>query len=202
MANRALKIVKAFQTVVRCPCFRGHEGIEDHVEERWKRKDWEAILFQHKRACRLRVVLALSSAELLTDKQYWELLRLVWSDSETIFANLPHWFNSLSRRDGGDPKRLFMTDEDRKAYDALPEEFTVYRGYQPDYHNEDGLSWTLDREVAQRLGNRAWVYKFLDKPVEDPLNRGKVREMRVKKSDVFAMVTDRDEEEVILLNKG
>jgi hypothetical protein len=92
-----------------------------------------------------------------------------------------------------------MTEEERKFLADLPELITVYRGYQPLTGNEDGMSWTLDRDVAQRLGNRWWTTAVDDKPLTDPLNRGQVQERVIQKSEIFAYLGGRKESEVIIL---
>lgn len=125
---------------------------------------------------------------------------LVWYDTETVFMNFYRWGNLLTNTGRGDPK-LFMTDGDRAALEAMPDELTVYRGYRPDCKNENGFSWTLDRNVAERLGNRAWMQFVDDKPLGDPQNRGRVIEKVVKKSEIFAYLTERGEAEIILLPK-
>lgn len=42
-----------------------------------------------------------------------------------------------------------MSEDDRRAYKALPNVVTVYRGCYP--FNRDGLSWTTCREVAEKF---------------------------------------------------
>jgi hypothetical protein len=82
-----------------------------------------------------------------------------------------------------DPRK-FMTERECQKFDGLPDEFTVYRGYQGE--NADGASWTLSLEVAEMF-----IALRQDLPV------GRIRERRVKKAEVFACL-DTDEQEVIL----
>lgn len=81
--------------------------------------------------------------------------------------------------------RKFMYARDRKKFDRLPEEFTVYRGFQGP--NRDGCSWTLSYKCALR---------FTDLRPELP--KGKVIKRRVKKSDVFAVLATKEQEVIIL----
>lgn len=49
-----------------------------------------------------------------------------------------------------DVHALFMSDEDKEKFDALPEEFTVYRGCDS-LRNANGISYTLSRKIAERF---------------------------------------------------
>jgi alpha-L-fucosidase len=65
--------------------------------------------------------------------------------------------------------------------------------------NQHGFIWTLDREVAERLGDRAWTPCIPDKPLVDSEHRGRVAEKTIKKSEVIAYLTGREEAEIILI---
>jgi hypothetical protein len=83
----------------------------------------------------------------------------------------------------------FMTAADRKAFNKLPPRFTIYRGFQNGARK--GFSWTLNREyVAEMFSN-----------LDERFPRGEVIERRVKKSEVFAYISDFDEDEIILQRK-
>jgi hypothetical protein len=92
-----------------------------------------------------------------------------------------------------DPQQ-FMTARERKKFAALPDTFTVYRGYVnfPDgvFDNADGLSWTLDRNVAEF---------FTSEMIPGVVSN--IRERRVQKSNVFAYVekNGNNEKEIIIL---
>jgi hypothetical protein len=132
----------------------------------------------------------------LTDKEYWSLLSYVWTDSETIFANLWFWLEAFGSQR---PEReQFMSAEERAFLASLPDQITVYRGYRPQANNEIGFSWTLSREVAERLANRAFMRGLkLDKAIIHP--GGEVIERVISKADVFAYCNDeRQEQEIIL----
>ncbi len=80
--------------------------------------------------------------------------------------------------------RKFMTPAECRKFDQLPDEFTVYRGYQSD---PAGESWTLLREVAE-----AFAVQRPDLPPGEVITR------RIKKSEVFAYL-DTPEQEIIIL---
>jgi hypothetical protein len=51
------------------------------------------------------------------------------------------------RHRNGDPE--LMDSEERAAFEALPDEFVIYRGCGP--HNVRGFSWSLSRDVAAKF---------------------------------------------------
>ncbi len=81
-------------------------------------------------------------------------------------------------------KTLLMDDDEQKQYSALPEEITVYRGIRGRGRLE-ALSWTLDIDKAE------WFAKRWNKG-------GKVYSAMVKKEDVLAVFTSRNEDEIVV----
>lgn len=83
---------------------------------------------------------------------------------------------------------LLMTTDECMALARLPEVITVYRGCYA--HNRDGLSWTLDRSVAEALPYML-RYQHRDAKVIPYLLSGKVKRDRV----IYKM--DRNESEIV-----
>ena len=116
---------------------------------------------------------------LLSNPRYWEVMRTVWvAVGSTETAPLFRTLMQSSR-----PCRSwFMTPEDDAALDAMPFPLTVWRAYDAD--PDPGISWTLDRVwcegYAKAKGRR-------------------VKSMQVSRDQVFAYVSRRGEEEVIIL---
>ena len=124
----------------------------------------------------------------LTDSEYCTLLKYVWTDSETIFANLRFWLKAIS---SPRPEReQFMSAEERAFLVALPDQITVYRGYRPEFKNQFGLSWSLSREIAEKLANRIKGVRH---------SGGEVVELKISKADVFAYCHDVMQEQEIIL---
>lgn len=123
----------------------------------------------------------LNSRKRLSDERYWEILRTIWviagkREHYSVFREL--FSSKRPRRD------WFMTIEDAQALDAMPDELEVYRAAYPE--EDDGLSWSLDR---------AFVAGYAAK-------KGRVAiERRVKKRDVFAYISRRGEEEILILKE-
>jgi hypothetical protein len=82
-------------------------------------------------------------------------------------------------------REYMMTDEDKQAFNALPEVVTVYRGCQKGL-NENGLSWTTDKDKAEFFAHRF-------------RKQGIILKRQVRKSEIVAMLTGRGESEVIVL---
>ena len=118
-------------------------------------------------------------ARLLSNPRYWEVMRTVWvAVGSTETAPLFRTLMQSSR-----PCRSwFMTPEDAAALEAMPFPLTVWRAYDAD--PDPGISWTLDeqwcRGYAQAKGRR-------------------VKQMQVSREQVFAYVSRRGEEEMIVL---
>jgi hypothetical protein len=117
--------------------------------------------------------------------QYGRLVRRVWTESnDVLWTSMREWtdlFLSLSEVS----RRQFMTQQDQKVFDALPEKFHVYRGYYPNL-NEGGMSWSLDREIAVGYGPKD----------------ARVRSKTIQKSDVLGYTNARNDKEIILQAEG
>lgn len=125
-------------------------------------------------------------AKWLSNPRYWELLRTVWlAAGSTETAPLFRMMMKSQR-----PCRSwFMTPEDAHALDAMQFPITVWRAFDPKYDGEDagdpGISWTLDYK---------WCLDYAEK-------KGRIiRKRQVHRSDIFAYITRRGEEEIIILD--
>lgn len=118
-------------------------------------------------------------AYLLPNPSYWELLRSVWvAAGRTDNANEFVPFFKSNRPS----KSWFMTPEDAAALEAMPFPLTVWRAYDAD--PDPGISWTLDEQWCRGYAKAK--------------NR-RVKQMQVSREQVFAYVSRRGEEEVIIL---
>ena len=120
----------------------------------------------------------------LSKKERSEIMHEVWISVENINGNINvSQIEILKRLRKCNPKYL-MGQENFKVYENLPDIFTVYRGLQENAQ-EDGLSWTLSKDVAEWFANR------FD-------NEGEIIEKVIHKSEVIAYFSDRDEDEIVL----
>lgn len=155
------------------------------VKKALQNKKYDSYVWLHERPYRIEAFREIE--HLLSDTAYWKLVADIWTDTENQWQNHQEWKDLL----GSDrPSRNYLMDE--KEFNtllALPDVVTIYRGCQKGI-NEHGLSWTLDKSIAQ------WFSTRLDRDGE-PI----VLERTVPKSDIIAVFTGRGESEVIFLER-
>jgi hypothetical protein len=147
-------------------------------------RDAETFVFAHARPYRFPALL--ESADWAgSGTPQGDLVRDVWVDSENIWQHYDEWRDLLFATDPND----FMSADDKKFLKKLPRKFTIYRGCIP-YGNtgEDGISWTTERDVAEMFAQRLTCR-----------DKGEVISRTVRKQDVYAILTQRSEEEIIIL---
>jgi hypothetical protein len=146
--------------------------------------DYDSIIFLHERPYRLNAFVEfIHNDEKITDQQYWKLLSEIWIDSENIYQNKHYWKYLLNGKRKG--KEFFMSSEDCKYFNNLPDIITIYRGYIPK-KNKTGFSYTLDKEKAEWFANRF-------------SNNGNIIEKTIRKKDAFAYLNGRGEQEIIMI---
>ncbi|MBK7362687.1 MAG: hypothetical protein IPJ01_10365 [Micavibrio sp.] len=158
-----------------------YEVLSEDVKKAFENKKYDSYIFMHERPYRLKAFLDVES--LLDDNDYWEFICDIWVDSENIWQNIKTWKKLLGQRK--ETKGYFMSEDDKKAFDNLPDKLIVYRGYVKG-KNEKGLSYTTDENKAKWFAKR--FYKD-----------GEVTSRYVDKKDVFAYTNRRSENEIILL---
>jgi hypothetical protein len=126
-------------------------------------------------------------AYLVDDEEYWELVSDVWRDTE----NLWQWGDKIDRILGDEPEetRRMMDDDDRQVFDALPDTIEVFRGYDEQFEDTPGWSWTLDHERARWFARR-WSARAGHEP--------RVAVGEVAKANVAAYIGGRNEAEIIV----
>lgn len=141
-------------------------------------------LFLHERAYRLKAFRQIR--HLISDAKYWRMLEWVWSDAEYLTQNKKVWLPLLNSKRRY--RLLMMNRKDRKAFEAMPVEFTIYRGHKKGI-GRNGLSWTLSRDKA------VWfAYRFAESDARTHM----LLTGTCKKSDVFCYTSGRKEEEIII----
>ena len=149
-----------------------------------KASDWGLVLALHERPYRIDAFTEIT--HLMTDREYWEALAWLWTDSENIRETADVWEEMiLSDR----PEReAMMTEEEAVALAAMPEEILVYQGHTSE--RSDGLSWTVRENIALWFARRFALLES-DQPA--------VTYGRAYKRDVIAYFMGRNEYEVLLL---
>lgn len=116
--------------------------------------------------------------------KFWTGLHHVWS----VFDAIPHArYAQMFRKHGRKWNVAFMSEAQQAIYKGLPDRVTVYRGQNADA--PIGLSWTLDRAVAEGFarGHRGAVRSA---PV--------IIQASVHKSDIASVQWERQEQEIVV----
>ena len=155
---------------------------QERLKEFENDKNFESYLFLIEKPFRVTTFSELVKQNKIKrlSKKYWKILSFIWTDSENIFQNKELWDDLLKDKTNS---HFFMSKKDLNFFNSLENEFMVYRGYT---HWENGYSYSLDKERAVFFANRFG-------------QNGKVKEMLVKKEDVFAYTNSREENEIIIL---
>lgn len=150
--------------------------------------DWSTYVFLHERPYRFNALEFADVFGTCPPQEFWQLVADVWTDSENVWQNAEAWRDLLERA-GADERRWMMDEEEADALAVMPDEITVWRGCIAG-QNEDGFSWTIDREKAE------W---FAKRFASAQRGEGRVIEGRVKRVDVIAHFTGRGESEIVVL---
>jgi hypothetical protein len=166
-----------------------YQAKKDAIQKAIDEKDFISYIFLHERPYRINAFVFFTDTYKVRDKDYWEMLRDIWVDSENIWQNKNLFKKLLSSKRKS--SEYFMNASENIFFDKLPEEFTIYRGYHEN-KNKNGFSYTLDKDKAEWFSLR-----FSDANRYVP----NIKEIVVKKKDVFAYIDSRDEKEIIYLKK-
>lgn len=151
-----------------------------------EKRDWNTYVYLHERPYRMDAFIELVGMDVMTSREYWTVLGSIWTDTENMWQSEEDWQYFLENGPAG---HLAMMDEDERAlFYQLPDEFTVYRGFQIDGRWES-MSWTTDKSIAEFFAKR------LLHPDETPY----IAEGKVKKEHVIALFQGRGESEIVVL---
>ena len=149
-----------------------------------REEQWSRFIFLHERPYRLQAFQEIQDR--LTDIGYWHLLGEVWIDTENAWQSIKTWrslFNSKRSH-----SHYIMDEVEQEMYGNLPSKFTIYRGCS--YENENGISWTLDKDKAEFFANRCSTFG----------RKGKVIYREIDKKNTVALLLGRNEQEIIVRN--
>lgn len=173
-------------------------GTESHLNDRLKMKrelirdaldegKWHTAVFHHERPYRVAIFESLLAWRIKDPAQWWEIVSGIWTDSENIWQEMERWEGIFESAPEGDP----MDDEERKVFDALPDEITIYRGTCAPDGIGSGMSWTLDRDKAEWFATRLYMPGRSGAP--------QVVTGVVSKADAIGYQAGRGEQEIIAL---
>jgi len=154
------------------------------ADEALAKKNWGKYIYLHERPYRIDAFEDVMDE--MTDQEYWSRLSDIWVDSENIGAQPSRWRELLLSDRGS--RESFMNENERAELAKLPQKFTVYRGYSENDQEEFGMSWSTDAEVAE------WFARRFARDDEKII----MESLEISKDEVFAYVTRRGEDEIIL----
>jgi hypothetical protein len=143
-------------------------------------KNFNQFIFLHERPYRLLAFVDIKRN--LNNKNYWKLLSNIWTDTENSYQDLETWRKLFQSK--RNHKENLMDEQELETLESLDNELVVYRGCVKNL-NENGLSWTLDKNQAKWFANR------FEKD-------GVVLEKQISKKSIVAYFNGRNEEEVIV----
>lgn len=135
-----------------------------------------------------RLPALLDETLLAPDAVFWRVFLHWWGDCDRTWEHQEILLCELRvRRAAAFSPAESSSAADKKFFRKLPDPVTVYRGCSRE--RIDGLSWTVDLEVARGF---ARGHRFI--PVPDPV----VAKSTIGKAHIFAVFNTRKEGEVLL----
>lgn len=190
--------------VLRCDINNQYKRNLERLRIAKQDKNWFEFVFTHERPYRLRTLFSLAEnvpqkakgaygkivadfEPTLTNSAYWKLVAAVWTDLENIWQ-YAHELDRIfyPKRFDHNKRRQMMKSKERKAYDALPNVVTVYRGCGPE--NQMGWSWTIDKKKG------VWFAERFD----GAGHGGVLLSARCSKVKILALFLARGESEVVI----
>ncbi len=163
-----------------------------------------------------RPELLLSLSEKVSSDAWLDLFREYWTSCDSCSLYHEEFRNILFTYNIKKIREKTHSAEDKTFYDSLPESFEVYRGTFIDEQFIDGISWTTDKEIAERFKNGYENFKngggmrirYMINMNQEKFSRLKdisesgttVLTKTVNKKDVFVN-TSRGEHEILILEK-
>jgi len=117
---------------------------------------------------------------------FWKIFLEVWSVCDCTWKVREPLLHQLKSASAQICATSYFNDADRTFFESLPTDITVFRGCSTERIN--GLSWTTDAAVA-----RGFAYGHRGILVPEPV----LVTAKVEKKNIFAVITDRAENEVL-----
>ena len=171
---------------------------KEYIQNCISKKEPHSYIFMHEKPYRLQAFYAAMDEHKIIKEYsptYWKLLRDVWVTSENVWEYDMEWRILLNSKNKNAEK--FMTLSERKALDKMfkdSETIEIYRGACE--RNKNGLSYSLEKGIAQWFANR-----FAVKNSGQFTGRERqVYTKRVRREDIFAYIKNSEEEIILFWN--
>ena len=157
------------------------------VQREYESRNWASYVFIHERPYRFDVFCEIKD-KITLEKEFWDLVGSIWTDSENICENFDEWHELWSEPLPG--REAVMDEKERNLLNAMPDSFQIWRGAGHPLP-EAGLSWTRDRQKAIWFARR---HHESTRHKDAHLASG-----IVKKKHVLGYFTGRNEREIVVL---
>lgn len=94
-------------------------------------------------------------------------------------------------------KDKIMTQEEMSYLESLPEKFTIYRGVRVPSQVDKGISWTVNKEIADKFINMQNAMHIERQNGRTSPFIYNLRKKRINKKDVICYINERNENEII-----
>lgn len=156
------------------------EMLEDYAKD----ENWLGYILTYERPYRL-YGFGIAAGDIHDDETYWHVLGHIWTDSENIWQEEEQWLEYLSDERPG--REHLMDEDEREAFESLPDTLTIHRGYKQD-DRKMGMSWTLEVKMAEWFAAR-----LAHHDEDDP----RVVSGTIDKAKAIAYFTGRNEQEIV-----
>jgi hypothetical protein len=117
---------------------------------------------------------------------FWKIFLQVWSGCDCTWKVREQLLRQLEGASAQICATVYFSDASRRFFESLPADITVFRGCSREHTS--GLSWTTEPVVAR---NFAYGHRGIRPPAAVLVTA------KVKKKNIFAVITDRAENEVV-----
>jgi hypothetical protein len=168
-------------------------GRAEHRAELLRAMDFKAYLWSFGGHERFKPFLEIE--HLLSDKQYWKCVALVWSNIEVSSPNQREWLRLFESK--RPHRELLISAAERRALAAMPDTLRIYRGYAKGRARR-GISWTLSERRAHKFANYAIGPRRALLCGHKSGGFGMVAPGQCHKRDVLAYFNGRREQEIVI----
>ena len=136
---------------------------------------------------RLEELIKMLPDPLLSPKDFFHLMFEIWPSCDDTFLYNATIHRELLDNRALEPAHSYKDEATSAFYASIPEHFTAYRGCTR--LRAKGISWTLDRKVAEGFARGYRCYT-----VPDPV----IASVTASKDEILLAIADRQESEVLL----
>ena len=140
--NHPLLVARPYAASYNAIYNREYQSKRSELEQAIAAGNWRKAIWLHERPFRAAALREIAPS--MSDEQYWGMVSDVWLDSVVqktgLWAKL--WSARRPRRDQA------MLEHEHRLLAQLPAAVPIFYGYRGYRQRIEGLSWTIDPEVA------------------------------------------------------